>query len=441
MSSELMCFPSVSLVHLSCSSHDLYPEDAIVFIEFTSGMIKPILEHAVDLFVKCEKFTRAAEARARGMYPYFQQIQSGAGSEVIVDGKKMIMIGSNNYLGLTGHPKVVEAAVAAIHKYGTGCTGSRFLNGTLDIHIELEERLAQFLGRESALCFTTGHHVAQGVLSTLIGKQDIIFTDRADHASIVDGTRLTYGKVVKYRHNDMDDLRRVLKVHQDKNAGRLIVTDGVFSMEGDIVDLPHMVELAESFGARIYVDDAHAVGVLGKHGRGTGEHYGIEDHIDLQMGTFSKSFASLGGFVSGDASIIDYIKHLARALIFTASPPPASVATVLACLDILENEPERLEMLWKNTKKMREGYQSLGFDTGASTTPIIPIKIGNEDDCIGFWKLMFENGVFANPAISPAVPPGEAIIRTSYMATHTESELDRVLEIFEKLGKRFGIIE
>ena len=394
----------------------------------------------MDLFEKCKNFTRAKEVMAAGVYPYFQPIESGPGSEVIINGKRMIMIGSNNYLGLTGHPKVVEAAVNAIHKYGTGCTGSRFLNGTLDIHVELEERLAKFMNREAALCFSTGMQSNLGVISTLIGKNDIIFTDRADHASIVDGCRLSFGKCVKYKHNDMNDLERVLKLNEDTGAGKLITTDGVFSMEGDIVDLPHLVDLADKYNARIYVDDAHSVGVLGKHGRGTAEHFGLEDKVDLTIGTFSKSFASIGGFVAGDEYVIHYLKHFARSLIFSASMPPSAVATVLACLDILENEPERLEMLWKNTKKMKAGYDSLGFDTGHSMTPIIPIKIGGEEDCFAFWKLLFEGGVFANPSISPAVPQGEAIIRTSYMATHTEDELDRVLEIFGKLGKQFGII-
>ena len=394
----------------------------------------------MDLFEKCKNFTRAKEVMAAGVYPYFQPIESGPGSEVIINGKRMIMIGSNNYLGLTGHPKVVEAAANAIHKYGTGCTGSRFLNGTLDIHVELEERLAKFMNREAALCFSTGMQSNLGVISTLISKNDIIFTDRADHASIVDGCRLSFGKCVKYKHNDMNDLERVLKLNEDTGAGKLITTDGVFSMEGDIVDLPRLVDLANKYNARIYVDDAHSVGVLGKHGRGTAEHFGLEDKVDLTIGTFSKSFASIGGFVAGDEYVIHYLKHFARSLIFSASMPPSAVATVLACLDILENEPERLEMLWKNTKKMKAGYDSLGFDTGHSMTPIIPIKIGEEEDCFAFWKLLFEGGVFANPSISPAVPQGEAIIRTSYMATHTEDELDQVLEIFGKLGKQFGII-
>jgi 8-amino-7-oxononanoate synthase len=394
----------------------------------------------LDLFKKCFNFTRAKEAIASGIYPYFQQIQSGPGSEVLIGGEKKIMIGSNNYLGLTGHPKVVEAAVAAIHKYGTGCTGSRFLNGTLDIHEELELRLAKFMKRDKALCFSTGFQSNQGAISTIIGKNDYVFTDRADHASIVDGCRLSFGKVVKYKHNDMEDLDRILDLHNDKDIGRLIVTDGVFSMEGDIANLPRLLEIAAKHEARVYVDDAHSVGVLGKHGRGTGEHFGLENKIDITMGTFSKSFASLGGFVVGDEDIISYIKHHARSLIFSASMPPSAVATVIACLDVIEEEPERLEMLWKNTRKMQEGFKSLGFDTGLSETPIIPIKIGEDEDCFKFWRLMFDAGIFANPAISPAVPPGEAIIRTSYMATHTDEELDKVLDIFAELGKKFGII-
>ena len=394
----------------------------------------------MDLFDKCRKFTRAKEAMAAGLYPYFHPIQSGPGSEVVINGKKMIMIGSNNYLGLTGHPKVIEAAVNATKKYGSGCTGSRFLNGTLDIHEELEHRLAKFMKREAALCFSTGFQTNQGAVTAIVDKDDLIFTDRADHASIVDGCRLSFGKTIKYKHNDMKELERVLESHKDKKAGKLIITDGVFSMEGDIVNLPPLVELAGKYGARIYIDDAHSVGVLGKHGRGTGEHWGLEDKVDMVMGTFSKSFASLGGFIAADEYVVHYIKHHARALIFSASMPPSAVATVIACLDIIESEPERIERLWKNTNKMRKGFQNLGFNTGRSETPIIPIQIGEEDRCFAFWKLLFENGVFANPTISPAVPPHEAIIRTSYMATHTDEELDMVLDIFAKLGKEFGII-
>jgi 8-amino-7-oxononanoate synthase len=394
----------------------------------------------VDLFDKCKNFTRAKEAIAAGLYPFFRQVQSGPGTEVMIEGKKMIMVGSNNYLGLTGHPKVIEAAVAAVRKYGSGCTGSRYLNGTLDLHVELERRLAKFMNRESALCFSTGFQTNQGAIAPLVSKVDFIFTDRADHASIVDGCRLAFGKTVKYRHNDMKDLERVLEAHKDKDTGKLIVTDGVFSMEGDIVNLPKLAELAKRYGARVYLDDAHSIGVLGKHGRGTGEYWNLESTVDISMGTFSKSFASLGGFIAADESVIHFIKHHSRAFIFSASMPPAAVATVLACLDILESEPERLVMLWKNTKKMREGFKSLGFNTGKSETPIIPLFIGEDEDCFAFWKLLSENGVFANPSVSPAVPPHHAMIRTSYMATHTEEELDKVLSIFAKLGKQFGII-
>ncbi len=394
----------------------------------------------MDVFTKCHNFTRAQEVMDEGLYPYFHPIQSGPGSEVMVDGRKMIMIGSNNYMGLTGHPKVVEAAINATRKYGTGCTGSRFLNGTLDIHLELEERLAKFVGKEAALCFSTGFQTNQGAISALVGKNDIVFVDRDNHASIVDGYRLSFGKVIKYRHNDFEDLERVLKLYEQEDAGKLIVSDGVFSMEGTILNLPKIVELAEKYGANIYIDDAHAFGVLGEHGKGTGEYWHLEDKIDVVMGTFSKSFASLGGFVAADQDIIDYVKHFARSLIFSASMPPSAVAAVIASLDIIESEPERIQQLWKNTHKMKEGFDSMGFNTGKSNTPIIPLMIGEDEDCFVFWKLLFDNGIFANPAISPAVPPHQAIIRTSYMATHTEEELDHVLEIFNKLGKKIGII-
>ena len=394
----------------------------------------------MDLFDRCRNFTRAKETMAAGIYPYFKAIQSGAGSEVIIDGRKMIMIGSNNYLGLTNHPKVKEAAMKAIERYGTGCTGSRFLNGTLDIHEELEERLAAFVHMEAALVFSTGFQTNLGVLSTLVGKDDLFFTDRSDHASIVDGCRLAFGKTIKYKHNDMKDLERVLETNKNKDVGKIIVTDGVFSMEGDIVHLPELTELGEQYNAKIYVDDAHSMGVLGDHGRGTADHFGLRAKVNLIMGTFSKSFASIGGFIAGNETVIQYIKHHSRPFIFSASMPPSAVATVLACLDIMEHDTERIEQLWKNTKKMKKGYDSMGFKTGLSQTPIIPIMIGEDEDCFFFWKQLFENGIFANTAISPAVPPHEAIIRTSYMATHTDDQLDKVLEIFQKVGKRIGII-
>ncbi len=394
----------------------------------------------MDIFDKCHHFTRAREAVKEGWYPYFRPIQSGPGTRVKVDGREMIMIGSNNYMGLTGHPKVVEASVAATKKYGTGCTGSRFLNGTLDIHLELEERLARFVGKEAALCFSTGFQANLGAISALVGKDDIVFVDRENHASIVDGYRLSFGKVVKYRHNDFADLERVLQLHADEDVGKMIVTDGVFSMEGTIAHIPQIVELARKYGARVYVDDAHALGVLGKRGGGSIEYWNMPDDIDLVMGTFSKSLASLGGFVAGDAVVIDYIKHHARSLIFSASMPPGAVAAVIAALEIIESEPERIERLWKNTQKMKEGFDSLGFNTGESNTPIIPIVVGEDDDCFTFWKALFDNGIFVNPAIPPAVPPHQAILRTSYMATHSDDELEYVLEMFKKIGKQLGVI-
>ncbi|MDZ7261527.1 MAG: aminotransferase class I/II-fold pyridoxal phosphate-dependent enzyme [candidate division KSB1 bacterium] len=393
----------------------------------------------MDLFDKCKSFTRAREAMAQGYYPYFKAIQSGASEEVIIDGRKLIMIGSNNYLGLTQDPRVKEAAIKAVKEFGSGCTGSRFLNGTLSLHEELEAKLAEFTQREAALVFSTGFQTNLGTIATLVGKDDIIIADRANHASIVDGCRLSFGKTIKFKHNDMNDLERVLKANQN-SGGKLIVTDGVFSMEGDIINLPEVVRLAKKYGARVMVDDAHAIGVLGKHGRGTAEHFGLEDQVDIVMGTFSKSFASIGGFIAGDENVIHYIKHHSRALIFSASMPPAAVATVIAAVDILQKEPERLDRLWANVRKMKQGFDELGFDTGRSQSPIIPIIIGDDERTFYFWKLLFDNGIFANPAISPAVEPGRSLIRTSYMATHTPEILDRVLETFAKLGKQFGLI-
>jgi len=392
----------------------------------------------MDLFEKCRKFTTAKELQQAGIYPFFRVIDSAQDPVVTIHGQKMIMIGSNNYLGLTNHPKVKEAAVEAIKKYGSGCAGSRFLNGTLDIHVELEEKLARFMRRDSALIFSTGFQVNLGVISALVGKDDVVIIDKMDHASIVDGCRLSYGEVKRFRHEDMADLERLLA---EKNGrGTLVVVDGVFSMEGDIIDLPKVVELCKKYGARLMVDDAHGIGVLGKTGRGTGEHFGLEKEVDLVMGTYSKSLASIGGFIAGDADVIHYIKHFARALIFSASPPPASVAAVSAALDIIENEPERLAQLWKNTHKMLEGFRSLGFEIGPTATPIIPVIVGADETAFKMCMMLQAGGVFANVAVSPAVPPGKAIIRTSYMATHTEEQLDTVLGVFEKVGKQLGII-
>ena len=349
------------------------------------------------------------------------------------------MIGSNNYLGLTQDERVKNAAKKAIDKFGSGCTGSRFLNGTLSIHEELEERLAQFMEMEAALVFSTGFQTNQGTISTLVGRSDLVVGDAENHASIVDGTRLAFGRSLKYRHNDMKDLDEVLS-RNGVSGGALIVTDGVFSMGGDIADLPSIITIAKKHGARLMVDDAHSVGVLGKRGSGTAEHFGVIDQVDLVMGTFSKSFASLGGFIAGSQDVIRHIKHNARALIFSASPPPAAVATVLACLDILEKEPERLEKLWENFHKMKKGYTELGFNTGNSETPIIPIIIGEDQKTFEFWRLLNEHGVVCNPVVSPAVPPNMSLLRTSYMATHTDEELDKVLDTFETVGKQFGII-
>jgi len=396
----------------------------------------------LDLFEKCFNFTDADDVKAMGIYPYFHPMQSAPGDEVIVDGHKCIMVGSNNYLGLVNHPKVKEAAAEAALKFGSGCTGSRFLNGTLDLHLELEARLAKFMKKDIALVFSTGFQTNLGVISTLVGKNDAVIIDRQVHACIVDGCRLSYGKVYKFAHNDMNDLERVITNVRNNNSrgGLLIAVDGVFSMEGDVIDLPRLVEIAKRFKARVLVDDAHGIGVMGDTGAGTAEHFGLGDEVDMTMGTFSKSFASLGGFIAGNAKVMDYIKHKARSLIFSASIPPANAAAVLAALDIIEAEPERRENLWKNARRMQKEFKDLGFDTGHSSTPIVPIVVGGDLDAFAFWKELFDNGVFTNPVISPAVPPGQAMIRTSYTATHTSEQLDRVVEVVAKVGRAKGLI-
>lgn len=394
----------------------------------------------MGIFEKCFEFTRAEEAMAMGMYPFFTPIQEVYGNKVKVDGKEMIMVGSNNYLGLIDHPQVQKAAQEAVDRYGVATCGSRFLNGTLDIHVKMEEKLAQFMKKEAALTFSTGFQTNQGILSTLISRKDTVITDQMIHASIIDACRLSYGDVYKYKHNDMADLeKQLLSIGND--VGKMIVVDGVFSMEGDLANLPDIVELAKKYNAQIMVDDAHGIGVLGKNGRGTAEHFGVEDEIDLIMGTFSKSFASLGGMVAGNKKVISYIKHFARALIFSASITPASVATVLATLDIIQKEPERRERLWEITDKMKSGYQSMGYDIGPTETPIIPVYIRNDELAFMLWRLLRENGIFTNPIVYPAVPKGEALIRTSYSATHSDEDLDTVLGLFEKCGKQLGILK
>jgi 8-amino-7-oxononanoate synthase len=392
----------------------------------------------MSLFEKCYRFTKAREVQAAGYYPYFVPLEASYDTEVLIHGQRKVMVGSNNYLGLTHHPKVIEAAEAALHKYGSGCTGSRFLNGTLDLHERLEERLARFLGQESALVFSTGFQTNLGVLSALVGRDDHLFSDKLNHASIVDGARLAFGTVHRYQHRDLRSLEREL-ARTPSEAGKLIITDGIFSMEGSIVDLPGIMALAERYGAEVMVDDAHSFGVLGERGGGTAQHFQMEDRVSLTMLTFSKSLASIGGAVAGPEDVIHYLKHHARALIFSASNPPASVAAALAALEIIEEEPERREALWRNTRRMQEGLRSLGFDIGESETPIIPVQVGDMERMFVFWKALFDGGVFTNPVTPPAVPENSCRLRVSLMATHTDEHIDFVLDAFAKAGKRMAV--
>jgi 8-amino-7-oxononanoate synthase len=392
----------------------------------------------MDIFEKCSKFTEAKEAIAKGLYPYFIPLTENEGTEVVYRGHRLIMCGSNNYMGLTTHPKVRAAAKEAVERFGTSCTGSRFLNGTLEMHERLEHELAEWVCKESALVFSTGMQTNLGTVSALVNKGDYVILDKEDHASIVDGARLSYGKLERFQHNDMAHLERVLASIPEE-AGKLIVVDGLFSMEGDLAPLPELTTVAKKYGARLMVDDAHGIGVTGG-GRGTAAQFGVTNEVDLIMSTFSKSFASLGGFVAGDEPVIHYIKHHARALIFSASIPPANAAAALAALDVMRTEPERTVRLNQIAEKMRKGYQQLGFNTGASVTPVIPIIIGDDQLTFMSWKLLFDKGVFVNPVISPAVAPGRQLLRTSYMASHTDAQLDKVLDIFEQVGKQLGLI-
>jgi len=393
-----------------------------------------------DVFDKCSAFKDDKIAKATGLYPYFRPIEASHGStEVDIEGRRVIMVGSNNYLGLAGDPRVKEAALEAIRRFGTTCSGSRLLNGTLTLHEELESRLAKFLGREAALACSTGFQTNVATVSAILGRHDIVFTDRQNHASLVDGVRLGFAEEKRYRHNDMAHLEALLE-GADPEAGKIIITDGVFSMEGDLCNLPKIVELAQKFRARVMTDDAHSMGVLGTHGRGTAEYFGLEAQTDLVMGTFSKSFASLGGVISGPYDVINFIKHRARPVVFSASMTPASVASALKALDIIEAEPQRRTRLLDIAEKMHNGFRAMGFDTGVSVTPVVPVLVGDQVKCFRFWKALFEAGVFTNPVIPPAVEPGHALLRTSYMATHTDAQLDRVLEQFEKIGRRMSII-
>jgi 8-amino-7-oxononanoate synthase len=404
----------------------------------------------LDLFEKCTSFTRADETKALGYYPYFHAIEESEGPVVQIEGRKIVMAGSNNYLGLTTHPKVKEAAIKAVQKYGTGCSGSRYLTGTLDLHVELEGRLAKFMGKEDCLLYSTGFQTAQGIIPTLVGPGEYVVSDKDNHACIVAGNLIANGAgvlvdkdmqtVVRYKHNDMKHMETVIsKLPLD--AAKLIVSDGVFSTSGEILDLPNMVKVAKKYNAKILVDDAHAIGVIGKGGRGTASHFGLQNEVDMTMGTFSKTFASLGGFVVGNRSVINYLKHHAPALIFSASPTPASVASALAALEILEAEPWRIDKLMRNARKMRQGLKEMGYKIGEHDSAVVPVIIGDTEKVLVMWKALFESGVFVNAFIRPGVPPGLEMLRTSYMATHEDEHLDKILNVFSEVGKKVGAID
>ena len=401
-------------------------------------MNKITRETSMDIFRKCGEYTAAKEAIEQGFYPYFIPLTENEGTVASLRGHKLIMCGSNNYLGLTTHPKVRQAAIDAIHRYGTSCTGSRFLNGTLEMHEQLERELAEWVHKPEAIIFSTGMQTNLGTISSLVGRNDVVILDKDDHASIVDGARLSWGETKRFRHNDMEDLDRVL-AGIPENKGKLVVVDGLFSMGGDIAPLDQITSICNEYGARLMVDDAHAMGVLGG-GRGTAEHFGLTEEVDLIMSTFSKSFASLGGFLAGSEDVIHYVKHQGRTMIFSASMPPSNTAAALAALDVMRTEPERIERLHQIGERMRREYQNLGFNTGASESPIIPIIIGEDILTFTTWKLLFEHGVFVNPIVSPAVPTGYQLLRTSYMATHTDDQLDQVLDVFARIGKQVGLI-
>ena len=393
-----------------------------------------------DVFDKCSSWKDYRIAKATGLYPYFRPIEASYGStEVEIEGKRVVMVGSNNYLGLAGDPRVKEAAIGALKKFGTTCSGSRLLNGTLALHEELESKLAKFLNREAALVVSTGFQTNTATLSAILGRHDLVFSDRQNHASLLDGVRLSFGNEKRYRHNDMEHLEQLLAAANPETA-KIIVSDGVFSMEGDLCNLPKIVELAQKYRARVMIDDAHAMGVLGERGRGTAEYFAVEGQTDLQMGTFSKSFASLGGVIAGPFDVINFIKHRARSVVFSASITPASVAAALKSLEIIQLEPQRRTRLLDIAEKMHNGFRAMGYDTGVSVTPVVPVLVGDQVKCFRFWKALYEDGIFTNPVIPPAVEPGHALLRTSYMATHSDEQLDRVLSSFERIGKKMGII-
>ncbi|MBE0649929.1 MAG: pyridoxal phosphate-dependent aminotransferase family protein [Bacteroidales bacterium] len=392
---------------------------------------------------RSKAYTIPQKAKEAGMYPYFRVLESGQDPEVNMAGKTVYMFGSNSYLGLTSHPKVKEAAIAAIKKYGTGTAGSRFLNGTLDIHIELEKRLARFVHKEAAIAFATGFQSNLGAIPTVVGRNDIAIIDGQCHASIIDATRLSYGKILKYRHNDMESLEKVMRNLENNGNSeglRIIITDGLFSMEGDIAHLDKIVEIAKKYNASVMVDDAHGLGVLGDKGSGTSNQFGLDDEVEMIVGTFSKSLASVGGFIAGSNELINYLQHNARSLIFSASLPPASAASVLAALDIIETEPEHIERLWKNTHHAIDHFRDLKMDIGESETPIIPVYIRDNEKSFMISQMLLEEGVFVNPVISPAVPPEGSLLRFSIMATHNFDQIDQAVERIYKLEKKLDII-
>ncbi len=395
--------------------------------------------HSIQLFEKCRQFTKAREIQAAGLYPYFKPISDSEDTSVMIEGQKRIMLGSNNYLGLTHHPKVLEAAGRALHRYGSGCTGSRFLNGTLDLHGQLEASLAEFLGKEDCLVFSTGYQANLGLISGLIGRGDLVYLDKLDHASIVDGAKMSYGETLRFTHGDLTGLDRMIERTRG-SKGAMIVVDGVYSMEGDIANVPELVRIARKYGIALALDDAHSIGVLGPRGDGTAAHFGMTDDVDLIAGTFSKSLASIGGFVAGSENVIHFLKHHCRPLIFTASLPPANTAGVLAALEVLKTEPERRTALWANTHRLINGMRGLGYDIGETETPIIPVQIGPMETTFVFWRKLFDAGVFTNPVMPPAVPPSQCRLRTSVMATHSFEQIDFCLEQFARIGKDLGVI-
>jgi len=393
----------------------------------------------VALFEKCRQFTKAREVEAAGLYPYFKPISESEDTVVTIEGKKRIMLGSNNYLGLTHHPKVLEAAERALKRYGSGCTGSRFLNGTLDLHGQLEQAIAEFLGKESCLVFSTGYSANLGLIAGLVARNDVVYLDKLDHASIVDGAKLCYGETIRFRHNNLSSLESKMERELGDRAA-LIIVDGVYSMEGDIADVPGLLQLARKFGAALAVDDAHSLGVLGPKGDGTAAHFGLSEEVDLIAGTFSKSLASIGGFVAAPESVTHFLRHHSRPLMFTASLPPANTAGVLAALQVLQSEPERRARLWENTHRLQDGFRSLGFDIGPTQTPIVPVLIGSMERTFMFWRKLYDAGVFTNPVAPPAVAATECRLRTSLMATHAPEQIDYCLETFAKIGRELGVI-